>query len=470
MNRRIYSATCGFLLLSLSHCSDRETTPIDRFPPKPDGPHLYYNSSGIGDVRRIANMNMGRAKELTDIEIAMVFLGALPPSQTIEQYAVGLLEEWRVGADHGGRGVLFLFVEDMGEMKIEVSYELEPIFTDSFCKSFQDTIKTYFASEHLGDVVSNSINNMVRHYQGKPVETIDFAPLRSSAKENNFLSGGGGIVERNFVFDKDAKLAAISDLDPEVLSRYKASEEIHESISNYLDSLEAGVGHPHLDVLTPGSRYMRIEYPKTTDFQRREYRNYSKAMPYRILQKGGLAAVRFKDDRAIPLLFVVGSDKKWRVDMPKSWGLVTGSNDLSRYPINSQIRYHPWEYAFPDQLPSKGRIDVSFFVPIGEDPQVVIQQLSQKIESDPLNPRLRLQLAKVLFWECYLILAAIKESEKAVELDPDFSEAYWFAINARYRAPALEGIQSHYQALIGLHPNDASIKREHQWFIETTGK
>lgn len=458
-----------FVLVSCSEAPEVGSAAVV-FPEKPETANLFYNDSDIEGLRRIANMSIGRAREVTGIEFAMVLLETLPEGFTIERYAVELMDKWRVGGGHEGKGVLFLFVEDAGEMKIEVSYELEPVFTDAFCKSFQETIKNYFASKHFGDVVTNSINNMVLHYLGKPVEAIDHMVLTKppAGESERFLSGGGGIVERNYIYDKDSKLNSIRSVPPEVLSRYVASDSLPESVDRFLDSLEAGISHPDLDVLTPGSRYMRIEYPKTADFQKREYRDYADAMPYRILQKGNLAAVRFSENRAVPLLVVQCPDGKWRVDMPKSWGLAQGSSDFSNFVVNPTVDKHPWEFAFPDLLTNKGRFDVDFYVPIGEDPGGKIELLEERIAEEPDNAVHRLDLAKVLFWECYLILAAIDASEEATELDPDYSEAYWFAINARYRAPALEGIQDHYLELIRLHPGDSSIKKSYDWFIETT--
>lgn len=70
---------------------------------------------------------------------------------TIGDYASGLFDHWDIGSKTGGKGVLILFVEDLGTLKIEVSYELEDVFTDAFCKFFQPTIKNYYAGRYLGD-------------------------------------------------------------------------------------------------------------------------------------------------------------------------------------------------------------------------------------------------------------------------------------------------------------------------------
>lgn len=458
--------------LLLASCSKDANISKEVFPEKPKGDTFFYNRSGIKDIGSIARMSIRRAKELSNIEFAMVFLDALPDSYSTESYAVELMDFWGIGERTNGRGVLFLFLEEQGEMKIEVSYELEPIFTDAFCKSYQDTIKTFFASRHFGDVVTNSINNMTKHYLGEPVFALDHTSQSQGIGTNpdEYLSGGAGIIERNYIYDKAEKLASIKSISQERIAQYAATESPHEAVENFLNSLQDGIGHPDIDVLTPGSRYMRIEYPKTADYLVRSYSVYADAMPYRILRKGSLSVARFKDDLAIPLMLVKCPDRKWRIDLPKSWGLSQGSYDFSTISISERIAAHPWEFAFPDQISSRGRINVDFIVPLGEDPAKTIEKLQEAIEANPEDARLRLELAKVLFWECYLILASIDEAEKAAEIDLDNADAHWQAIYARYRAPALKGIAKHYEQLMRLHPDDGRIKSNYEWFKKTTSE
>ncbi len=400
----------------------------------------------------------------------MALLKTLPPGYTIETFAADLFDHWRIGRGYDEKGVLFVLIQDAGQMKIEVSYELEDTFPDAFCKSYQETIKLYFASKHFGDAISHSINNMARHYIGQEVENT-FTPNASRGTglfTETYLSGGAGITESDYFTNKEQRLKEILNLAPDVAARYQASTSIHESLWTFIRSMEDGINYPYLDILTQGSRYERIEYPDSPDFLVRRAADYTAAMPYRVIQKGNLAAIRFNHDATPHMFFVRGSDGKWRYDLTKSWASGQTSFDFSTFYINEFISKHPWQFAFPDQ--DEHALRVLFPEPLPDDIDLMQQmdRLKSKIHADPSTVQNYVDLANLLFWELYWIQATVEVAEKGLEKDPSNQALRWLAIFARYRAPLYDGIEQHYRVLAEQTEGSSDVLKSYQSFIRTT--
>ena len=64
-------------------------------------------------------MSLKLAERKSGIENALVLLGSLPPSKSIEQTAVDLFSRLRIGARTNGRGILYLYSARENLMKIE---------------------------------------------------------------------------------------------------------------------------------------------------------------------------------------------------------------------------------------------------------------------------------------------------------------------------------------------------------------
>lgn len=440
------------------------------FPDRPEGRVPFYNGSSITDVQLLAVSTLKHANELTDIEFAMVLLETLPEGFNIETYAAELFDYWRVGEDFNDRGVLCVLVEDIATMKIEVAYELEPIFPDAFCKSYQDTVKMYFSSKHFGDVISHSINNMVRHSLGEEVAN-SYSPntTRDSAIDfKDYLSGGAGITESDYLLNKQERLAEIMDLPEETIARYQASESIHESLMNFIESMEHGINYPYLDVLTQGSHYKRIEYPESPKLLQTKAEQMFDAMPYRITQQGDLATVRFHQDRASFLMFRRSPDGKWRYDLTKSWGLANYSFKNKTFLETGLVNDHPWKFAFPETTQRPLRVRFPELLPLEMNLSKRMDELKKRIQNEEATAEDYIDLANLLFWEFYWIQASISVAEEGLNKFPQNQTLRWLAIYARYRAPLFDGIEPHYVALVEQTRGSKAVFDYYKHFIEST--
>ena len=85
------------------------------------------------------------------IEALIVSVPVLPDGHTLETLAVDLVNEWHIGAQHEGRGLLLMLVDESKQVKLEVGYALEDVPTDSFSGSVQDLqLGPYYQAGDVG--------------------------------------------------------------------------------------------------------------------------------------------------------------------------------------------------------------------------------------------------------------------------------------------------------------------------------
>lgn len=93
----------------------------------------------------------------TGNEIAVVTVPNLG-GDTIENYAVKLFEEWKIGKAKQDNGVLFLISRDDRQVRIEVGYGLEPVITDiESAHIIADEIVPNFKLEHYYGGISGAL-------------------------------------------------------------------------------------------------------------------------------------------------------------------------------------------------------------------------------------------------------------------------------------------------------------------------
>src|ERR1700746_2153789 len=70
--------------------------------------YVLINETGQHDYDLAFKMSLKLAEKKSGIENALVLLASLPPSKTIDQTAVDLFSQLRIGARTNGRGILYL--------------------------------------------------------------------------------------------------------------------------------------------------------------------------------------------------------------------------------------------------------------------------------------------------------------------------------------------------------------------------
>ena len=134
---------------------------------------------------------LGRIASRFHLEALVVSVPALPASHSIETLAVDLVNSWRVGAEYEGRGLLLLLVDDAKQVKLEVSYELEDVFTDAFSGYVEDLqLGPYYRA---GDVGTGLIAVMEMLEQRAQIKDQGaYTPGQIAKADAALLAGGAG--------------------------------------------------------------------------------------------------------------------------------------------------------------------------------------------------------------------------------------------------------------------------------------
>ncbi|MCF6314021.1 MAG: TPM domain-containing protein [Verrucomicrobiales bacterium] len=455
---------CALFFLAIA-CSDEQTPSKDlalelqiKLPAKPVNSPAFLNTSSLQSINEVAIIELRRASEYTGIDFSMLLVDELPDQISIEIAAAQLFDEWQVGAETQGKGVLFLFVEKDGLLKIEVGYELEGVFPDAFVGSFQETLRDYYRGEYFGDVVGSMITSMMRRAQGEDAKGLmeSFSNERPQQqgvgieKAMGFRSGGAGVTESNFVINKEKKLNNTQQLSDKSRAQYDKNAQLNVVIQRYLKSLQAGVNDPYLPLLTEGSQMMRLEYPKNAGFQRRAYKRFSGK--YKVQQSGDLAAVRFQRPDVMPILFRKDSQGNWLADITKSWAYSQASRDLKKmYPAMGD---HAWMFAWKNELRKPVVPPTPAPLAKGKSLDAEILRLEKAIQNLPKEASNYFALADLLYFECYWIRDAMKLIEKGLLLDPANVLYHKRFISFAYRFPDMSRVEHHHEQIFQHDPGD----------------
>jgi hypothetical protein len=265
-------------------------------------------------------MSLKLAEKRSGIENALVLLKRLPPGRTIEQVTVDLFGRWQIGRDRGGHGILYLYSEQENLFKIEVSYGLEALFPDAFCRQMEEAAKTYMLSEISQDFVSELLITMnLRATEG--AASADQGSWRPPTwLETARSSGGGGAKTTGYRKRFEDYQAAVRLLPRSDLGGFEPATDPEDTVRRYLRSLELGLGEPQLPLLTEGSQVFRVIVPRTEAQQLRVFRFYARAMPYHLLRLDGWGLAVFRSGTPnLPIVLRRAADGRWFVDEPKAW-------------------------------------------------------------------------------------------------------------------------------------------------------
>lgn len=447
-------------MLLLNACSDKpnvseksvivETT----LPKKPTVKPCYLNTSSLQTINDVAIGDLMRAEKYTGIDYSMAILDRLPKGYTAETAAVELFSQWEIGQQHQGRGVLYLFIEADGVLKIEVGYELEDVFPDGFVGSFQETLKDYYRGEYFGDVVSSMIITMMRRAQGEEVqplmEQFKGGLLKKRMIKPDYLSGGAGVTESNFVKSRTDRLQNVTLLSDTERKNYAKDADVEIVLKRYLNSLKKGINDPYLPLLTKGSQFMRLEYPKNSGFQKNAYQKFSGS--YKIYKSGDYAAVRFDRPDVMPILFRKDSEGNWLADITKSWAYSQATRDLKQ--MKPAYGDHFWIFAWEKELKEAEIPETPRPFPKEKSLEQEIARIENAIKESPEIASNYFQLADIFYYECYWIRDAMNLIEMGLKYEPEnclYRKKY---IQFAYRFPDLSKVHDQFEAIYKHDPGD----------------
>lgn len=171
--RRLYFA---FALCALL-CA--QTTFAYTNPGSPDG---YVNDfAGVlsSDTELLLEQELAAFEASTTNQIAVALIANMD-GDYIENYAVKLFEDWKIGTKENDNGVLLLLAMQEREMRIEVGYGLEGALPDSVAANILEDMRSLLRSGNTDAAVLQGTRAIEAATKGEYVSTADTSPTAAS--------------------------------------------------------------------------------------------------------------------------------------------------------------------------------------------------------------------------------------------------------------------------------------------------
>ncbi len=116
------------------------------------------------------NLELENFQKETMHEISVVTIQSLK-GDTIENFAIKLFEEWKIGKKNADNGVLLLIAKEDRAMRIEVGYGLEPVLTDvESSLIIRNVLRPAFQSELYDEGIREAVAQIEKITRGEKID------------------------------------------------------------------------------------------------------------------------------------------------------------------------------------------------------------------------------------------------------------------------------------------------------------
>lgn len=134
-------------------------------------------------------------EEAKGAQIAVLLVPSTQP-ESIEQYSIRVVEEWKLGRADVDDGVLFLVAKNDRRMRIEVGYGLEGALPDITAKRIiSDVVAPEFRSGDFAGGINAGVDGIIAAVQGEPLPEPDHKGGSSVGSELANLAVFGGVFQ-----------------------------------------------------------------------------------------------------------------------------------------------------------------------------------------------------------------------------------------------------------------------------------
>lgn len=121
------------------------------------------------ETRQTLKQRLTQLEKDSSIEIAVVTASSLEET-TVEDYAVRLFEDWKIGKKKADNGILFLIAPNEQKVRIEVGYGLEPVLPDAKAGRILDTyVLPKFKEGNYDSGVVGGVDAIIKAVHGEEV-------------------------------------------------------------------------------------------------------------------------------------------------------------------------------------------------------------------------------------------------------------------------------------------------------------
>jgi hypothetical protein len=158
--------------------------------PQP-GRYLFDYAGALRHYEEGAHHYLAHLDSRFHIEALIVSLPAAPDARSLETLAVDLFNRWRIGGRREGRGLLLLLVDETRQVKLEVGYALEDVFTDAFSGYVEDLqLGPYYRADDVGTGLI-AVMEMLEE-RARLSEQDAYTPGLVALADAELLAGGAG--------------------------------------------------------------------------------------------------------------------------------------------------------------------------------------------------------------------------------------------------------------------------------------
>ncbi|MDY6790101.1 MAG: TPM domain-containing protein [Thermodesulfobacteriota bacterium] len=380
--------------------------------------HLFDYANILQDVEEYSNNYLKTINDRYKIETLMVSIPSLNHLRTVGEAAVEILNNWKIGKDDNGRGILLLLADKEKQVKLEVSYELEDVFTDIFCGYVEDKqLGPYFLAGQLGTgllAVMEEIENRAQiKHQGKyNVHSI-------SRLDGILLSGGAGATQKLLEFNKETVQTGNAF--------FPAGKTPAQAWETLLNSWRMKSRNPNLEIYTHVTRLAYRDFQNLPDSRYEEdVKTYGKK-PYEVIGNNHYAVIFFGNKTGwenAPFLFcrtsegwqfdIVHQRKYIRMGPNPKWGI-----ERTNHPYIDLLAKCP--YWMGQDIPLEKQDKYRTI----DDKQIAgqIKRLEKKYQTNPADIGLLIELGR-LYTITSMGLKSIPILKKAKQFNPDHPLPY----------------------------------------------
>jgi len=387
--------------------------------PSADASYIYDDAHILEDIAESTNQYLEMIHTQYAIEALVVTTPAIPQTYTIESLAAELFSSWGIGKSSGGRGLLLVLADQEKQIKIEVSYELEDVFTDIFCGYIEDKqLKAYFLSNQIEIGIVAVMEEIEQRAQIK--HQADYSPADIAQLDSELLSGGAG-AKRQLTDYQQEQVAPVGN-------KYPAGATPEEAWQILIRSWEDKVRDPNLGVYTGITRLAYRDFQNLPDSRYEEDVLTYKNKPYEIIQNDDYAVIFFGKKKGwenAPFLFC-RTDSGWQFDMVHqrkyvrmgrnpNWGI-----ERSNHPYVDLLSKCP--YWMNQDIPLEG----DDIYQVADDLKLAqaIRHLEHSYAVNPEDFQTTMQLARLYTVVSLRPKKKISQLKKAKQLDPASPEPY----------------------------------------------
>ncbi|MEE4262200.1 MAG: TPM domain-containing protein [Desulfobacteraceae bacterium] len=380
---------------------------------------IFDTAHILDDIKSSTAKHLALIQEDYAIEAMIVTLPSLPPSHTIDSLAAEIFSNWQIGATTGGRGLLLLLSNKEKLIKIEVSYELEDVFTDVFCGYIEDKqLKAYFLSDQVDIGIVAVMEEIEQRSRIKHQE--DYTAAQVEQLDTELLSGGAG-AKRQLSDYREEEVAAVG-------LNYPPGQTPDEAWQTLIRSWENKVRDPDLGVYTEITRLAYRDFVNLPDSRYEEDVATYKNKPYEVIGNHTYAVIFFGKMKGwdnAPFLFcrtaagwqfdIVHQRKYVRMGRNPHWGI-----ERADHPYVDLLANCP--YWMNQDIPREG--DDVYRIQDDHSLAGEIKRLEKAYASHPEDFATVLQLGKLYTITSLSPKKRMSLLKKAQEIDPDSPEPY----------------------------------------------